>query len=204
MKQFINGSDAAYAVLEAQALSSCVVFRDQEMPPGTSPTRARVGFETDPVDGTAKLLVDPVEAYRGESSGVRAWLAAGEKRFRNFGQLKDWVRKDLATCYRPAPAPPQPLTAAAPPGAAAVATRPTLTGRGPTTGAKVPSCLKCQTSRFMAPEDSGPTYKTWRCTQCNTSRMRRTLLGKALPFATLGFLVLGLPGGEVPPTGVSS
>ena len=57
MIQFINGSDAAYADLEARARSSCVVFRAQEMPPGTSPARARVGFEIDPVDGFSSVFV---------------------------------------------------------------------------------------------------------------------------------------------------
>jgi hypothetical protein len=62
-----------------------------------------------------------------------------------------------------------------------------------------PACVKCGTAESMELEDSGPTYNTWRCTTCNTSRTKRTVLGKALPFATLGLgIILGLPDGGGP------
>jgi hypothetical protein len=61
---------------------------------------------------------------------------------------------------------------------------------------ETPSCLKCDLSDAMVPEDSGLTYTSWRCTRCNVSRTKKNLFGKALPFAGLALFLLGLPGGD--------
>ena len=65
MWQFILGSDEAFDVLEARARQMCVRFREQEMPPGSAPARATVGFEVDPASGVARLLVDRGVRYEG-------------------------------------------------------------------------------------------------------------------------------------------
>lgn len=100
MRQFICGSDSAFANLERRACHACVVFPDQEMPPGAVPSRARVGFEIQPSDSAVLLLVDRGITYDGTNSTVSDWLAAGEKRFSSFGQLRDWIQNELGACYQ--------------------------------------------------------------------------------------------------------
>lgn len=55
-----------------------------------------------------------------------------------------------------------------------------------------PTCLKCGSKDFMALEDSGPTYQSWRCIQCNMPKTQKNLLGKVLPFAVPALLLLGI------------
>jgi hypothetical protein len=80
MRQFIDGSDAAFAELQQQATGACVQFHDQELPPGAEPRRARIGFEVRS-DGTASLLVERGVSYSGPDAEVRAWFASGERLF---------------------------------------------------------------------------------------------------------------------------
>jgi hypothetical protein len=112
MHQFINGSDAAFADLEDRARSACVVFYDQELPPGSTPARARIGFEVNPVNGSAVFLVHRPVTYRGLNDDIRTLLQAGEKRFNDFAGLIRWIRGPLAACYRNGshPGPQQPVT----------------------------------------------------------------------------------------------
>lgn len=91
MRQFLIGNNQAFHDLEQRAGISCVVFADQEMPPGTSPARLRIGFEIVPQDGAAVLLVDEGADYSGESGEIREWLSQGKKRFANFSELRDWL-----------------------------------------------------------------------------------------------------------------
>lgn len=115
MRQFIGGTDAQYLDLERKAEGVCVVFQDQEMPPGAAPGRARVGFEISPANGRACLMVDHGVRYSGQVKVVADWLDAGEVAFPTFTQLRDWIRTHLASAYAnghpvrprvPAPAPP--------------------------------------------------------------------------------------------------
>lgn len=99
MRQFIYGSDAAFEELERRALGVCVVFGDQELPPGCDPPTARIGFELQPESPAACLLVDRGVTYDGPAAGVREWLASGERHFPNFTELKNWIRGELAGCY---------------------------------------------------------------------------------------------------------
>lgn len=101
MHQFINGSDTAFADLERRARQVCVVFQDEEMPPGSLPSKARVGFEVNPNDGSALLLVERGVVYRGTNQTVQDWLTTGEKRFSSFDQLRLWIREELGACYLP-------------------------------------------------------------------------------------------------------
>jgi hypothetical protein len=58
------------------------------------------------------------------------------------------------------------------------------------------TCFTCGLSDAMVPEDSGLTYMSWHCTRCNLSRTQKTLLGRALVFASLALLVFGLTAGD--------
>ncbi|MCS7222648.1 MAG: hypothetical protein RML36_07870 [Anaerolineae bacterium] len=99
MHQFLRGSDAAFANLEQRAKQACIVFQDQEMPPGTHPPYARIGFEVSPEDGSTLLLVDRGLLYTGPSAEVRKWLDAGYKWFPSFAELRRWLRESLAPAY---------------------------------------------------------------------------------------------------------
>jgi hypothetical protein len=110
MRQFLRGSDTAFADLEQRARRACVIFRDQEMPPGAQPPRARVGFEVDPRDGSALLLVDRGVHYAGPYEEVREWLTNGSLRFPDFAALRHWLREVLALAYGPWETSPTPQT----------------------------------------------------------------------------------------------
>lgn len=99
MRQFLYGSDTAFANLEQRARRACIVFQDQEMPPGTQPSHARVGFEVNPDDGSALLLVDRGLLYTGPFTEVREWLDAGYKWFPSFAELRRWLQGSLAVAY---------------------------------------------------------------------------------------------------------
>jgi hypothetical protein len=67
-----------------------------------------------------------------------------------------------------------------------------------------PVCLKCGTADSMALDDSGPTYKSWRCMTCGTPRTKKTFVGKALPFVTPALILIGLELPDGGPPDVSS
>lgn len=104
MRQFLTDSSQAFHDLEQRAGANCVVFANQEMPPGTSPAKLRIGFEIDPEDGSTVLLVDEGAIYSGESREIRDWLNQGEKRFANFSELRDWLSRVVKpTFYQNSP-----------------------------------------------------------------------------------------------------
>jgi hypothetical protein len=98
MRRFFDGSQSAWDDLARRARRACVVFNDCRLPPECLPEAARVGFEIRPSD-IAILYVDKGIRYRGDNDGVRTWLAAGERRFTSFDQLRDWVVNDLGPLY---------------------------------------------------------------------------------------------------------
>ncbi len=99
MQQFINESDSAYAELEARATGRCILFRNQQMPPSSTPRRADVGFEVDPDTRAAILCVQYGVDYHGPDRELFSWFQEGEKRFQSFRQLRDWIRIHLAPAY---------------------------------------------------------------------------------------------------------
>ncbi len=99
MRQFIQGSRSAFAELERRALGDCVVFPQEEMPPGALPALARVGFEINPADDSARLFVDRGVICPGANAQVQEWLAAGEKHFTSFEALRVWIQEHLAPAY---------------------------------------------------------------------------------------------------------
>ena len=99
MRQFINGNDSDYADLERRATRACIPFAEQELPPGAFPNKTRIGFEINPGDGSALLLIDRGVRYSGPSPIVRIWLRDGQLKFVNFPDLVAWIKEDLAKCY---------------------------------------------------------------------------------------------------------
>lgn len=102
MRQFISGSCTAFADLEEKAKRSCVRFVEQEMPPGTFPSRADIGFEIAETTGVARLLVERGLIYHGRpSSEVGAWIQDGERSFENFAALRSWLSTTLKAAFEP-------------------------------------------------------------------------------------------------------
>jgi hypothetical protein len=106
MRQFINGTQAAWDDLARRARRACVVFTACQLPPGCNPPTARVGFEVHASE--AILLVDKGVHYRGGSDAVRAWLSAGEQRFAGIEDLKGWILHEIAPHLLPDPGLEQP------------------------------------------------------------------------------------------------
>lgn len=100
MWQLMYGSDEMFEDLEARAQRACVRFLSQEMPLGTVPERATIGFEVDPRSGHVSLLVDRGVIYDGSSNDVRGWLATGIKTFEDFTQLRTWLGSTLRDAFR--------------------------------------------------------------------------------------------------------
>jgi len=110
VRQFLDGGDAAFAVLEQRATGSCVVFAQQVMPPGAHPATARVGFEVRQ-NGSATLFVERgVRFTRSADERVRRWFSGGQLDFGTFQELRQWIQTDLKGCYvsaLDAPVPPR-------------------------------------------------------------------------------------------------
>jgi ATP-dependent Clp protease ATP-binding subunit ClpB len=99
MKTFINGGDGQFEDLKRRATGACVRFRDTELPPGASPQNGMVGFEVDPRNGFATLLVQHGVSYTGQSREIAEWLRGGEKTFPTFETLRHWISNVLAEAY---------------------------------------------------------------------------------------------------------
>lgn len=76
----------------------CVVLPDQAMPPGTTPSRGRIGVEQS--GGKAWLLVDRCTPPAGAPPDVERWLRSGSAQFDDFDELTRWIRDALAPAYR--------------------------------------------------------------------------------------------------------
>jgi hypothetical protein len=103
MNQFFDGTDADYEGLAIRAISHCVRYRSQAMPPGSTPTHVHVGFEINPLNEAATLYVERGVQYSGSSQVVREWLRLGEKRCVDFDALRRWIQEDLAKAYDQTP-----------------------------------------------------------------------------------------------------
>jgi ATP-dependent Clp protease ATP-binding subunit ClpA len=105
MHFFLNGSNADYEQLCQKAQGHRIVYRDQEMPPDSTPPQAHIGFQVMPQDGRAILYVENCVLYRGNSQAVKEWLMTGQKRFGNFASLQHWIQHELAEVYAGSRAP---------------------------------------------------------------------------------------------------
>lgn len=99
MWQFMYGTDEMFENLEHRAQRACVRFPDQEMPPGTVPTRAAIGFEVYARSGRVRLLVERGVVYQGPSGDVGRWLAEGSRTFEDMAQLRSWLGSTLRDAY---------------------------------------------------------------------------------------------------------
>ena len=99
MWQFMFGSDETFDDLERRARGACVRFADQEMPPGTVPARATIGFEVDARSGRVRLLVERGVVYQGPSGDVGRWFAEGSRTFEDMAQLRSWLGSSLGNAY---------------------------------------------------------------------------------------------------------
>ena len=98
MKQFLNSGNESFRDLEVRARNGCVIFQNQEMPPGASPKFRRVGFEINAAD-QALLHVELGAIYSGENRMVKEWFENGTKEFANFVELRYWIESELKPEY---------------------------------------------------------------------------------------------------------
>lgn len=97
MRQFIDGTQAAWDDLEHRARRACVVFASCQLPPGCRPATARIGVEVHPHETI--LFVDRGITYDGTSEAVRTWLDAGQQRFGGLDDLRNWIRLEIAPAF---------------------------------------------------------------------------------------------------------
>ncbi|MCB1606193.1 MAG: ATP-dependent Clp protease ATP-binding subunit [Xanthomonadales bacterium] len=100
MKQFLEGSDQAYAELFAQARGACVRFRQQLMPPGCEPAMSDIGFEGGSTGQQYRLYVRPVSPGPAIQGEVCEWLHRGERSFGSSESLQAWIRGPLSAAFR--------------------------------------------------------------------------------------------------------
>jgi hypothetical protein len=98
MKQFFSEENNPFKDLEKKAQNACVTFPNQELPPGCSPTHAKIGFEIAPT-GESILYVEKGVTYAGTNNEILMWLSGGAKTFPDFNALKAWIIGPLAETY---------------------------------------------------------------------------------------------------------
>jgi hypothetical protein len=100
MWQFMYGSDEMFQDLERRGRRACVRFVEREMPPGTVPARAAIGFEVEARSGRVRLLVERGVVYQGASEEVERWFAEGGRTFHDMAELRSWLGSTLRDAYR--------------------------------------------------------------------------------------------------------
>jgi len=98
MRQFVESRPGSILHLESRARRACLRYRAQEMPPGTRPDRADVGFEVGP-QGHARLLVARGTSYIGAEREVGEWIEAGVREFPDFPALERWIQGPLRRAF---------------------------------------------------------------------------------------------------------
>jgi hypothetical protein len=98
MYQLSQTNTATLNVMRQRATGRCLLLPNRELPPGASPTRARIGLEV-AEDGTALLLVDKDIRYEGPVASIRQWLNDGALRFDSFDQLRRWLCEDIRNSF---------------------------------------------------------------------------------------------------------
>jgi len=99
MRQFINGNEGLLQEVEDRAQDLCIRYRSQEMPAGSTPGTADIGFEIDSESGQSILYVSRGVHCFSCSDNVRAWLDTGLLSFNTFTDLKKWLSAELADSY---------------------------------------------------------------------------------------------------------
>jgi len=99
MRQFLINNDIAFRNLEEQARDACIRFRSQEMPPGSIPKYADIGFEISENPSAAKLFVDKEIQYNGSSHEIKSWFQTGVIQFPDFNALRSWFLGTLLHAF---------------------------------------------------------------------------------------------------------
>lgn len=99
MRQFLANNDVAFRDLEERARWACIRFRGQEMPPGSIPNHADIGFEVSENPPAAKLFVERGIQYSGSNPEVGEWFRAGIIQFPDFSALRAWLVGPLSQAF---------------------------------------------------------------------------------------------------------
>lgn len=96
----LRADPAELAGYRDRARHNCLVFGDEPLPPGSHPTRGRVGVEIDSDTGVALLHVDRAVTYDGRDPEIARWFQSGTLAFANFEALERWFAGPLAEAFR--------------------------------------------------------------------------------------------------------
>ena len=99
MRQFLINNDMAFRDLEERARWACTRFRSQEMPLGSVPKYADIGFEISENPYAVKLFVDKEIQYNGSCSEIRNWFQTGVIQFSDFTALRSWLSGPLRQAF---------------------------------------------------------------------------------------------------------
>lgn len=99
MKQFIQSRPESLQQLGNRARNTCIRYRSQELPPGSDPSAADVGFEIDPQSNRASLHVQRGVLYAGSNVEIAEWYQSGSKIFSNFDELVRWLHGPLKMAF---------------------------------------------------------------------------------------------------------
>ena len=101
----LRADPAELAGYRDRARRNCLVFGDEPLPPGSTPSRGRVGVEIDPDSGVAMLYVDRAVAYDGRDPEIAQWFRNGTLAFASFEALERWFAGPLANAFLAAETP---------------------------------------------------------------------------------------------------
>jgi ATP-dependent Clp protease ATP-binding subunit ClpA len=99
MNQLLEATDAAFTDLRHRATDKCIRFRQQEMPPSSTPSHADIGIEIDSATAVSQLHVRRGVSCPGSTGEVAAWLQLGTRAFRSFDDLVRWIRGPLKSAF---------------------------------------------------------------------------------------------------------
>ena len=99
MNQFIKSRPESLQQLGNRARIACIRYRSQELPPGSYPSVADVGFEINPTTGVASLHVQRGVQYGGSDPEITEWFRSGSKTFSSFGILVQWLQGPLKLAF---------------------------------------------------------------------------------------------------------
>ena len=103
MKQFalIDGYDDLYSKMQG---TQCLIFKNQELPPGCTPSHARMGFELH--ESTLRLLIDKGITYCGDSPKLQQLFRQGQLDFASIGDMRSWLMGEVRQAFEPSPSSP--------------------------------------------------------------------------------------------------
>lgn len=101
MRQFFTWTEDDFQMLEQHARRACVVFWNQELPPGCIPARRKIGFGIDPKTGRASLFVGTGVLYTGPNETISRWIKTTELSFSAFTDLRRWIQAELKQTFEP-------------------------------------------------------------------------------------------------------